>query len=166
MDSFQGGSKANVSFGFGRFGTPSSSKFRNEVRKERTLRNTDSKTNQSGGSREASANGYFLQAWARNLPELWFTGFGKACSYTRNSSNLMNPMSLLNRMSSHANHRQGAWLQSSKTSSHSKRSACQRATSFNVAGWVQSSVTSRSWDHQTRPSISLVFVFFMTRRKS
>ncbi len=115
--------KAYVSFGFGRFGTPSSSKSRNEARKERTLRNTDSKDEQSGGSREASANGYFLQAWARNLPELWcFTGFGKACSYTRNSSNLMNPVNQLNRTSSHANHRQGAWLQSSNTSSHSKRS--------------------------------------------
>ena len=40
--------------------------------------------------------------------------------------------------------------------------SCQRATSFNVAGWVQSNVTSLSWDHQKRPLISLVFVFFIT----
>ena len=43
-----------------------------------------------------------------------------------------------------------------------QREACQRAISFNVAGWVQSNATSLSWDHQKRPLISLVFVFFIT----
>lgn len=155
VDSFQGGSKANVSFGFGRFGTPSSSRFRREHSEIQTQRLKN--TSIWWGSREASANGYFLQAWARNLPELWFHRFRKSMqlhskfiysheSHESTESNVFSCKSPTRCMV--------AVVQDLKS--------CQRATSFNVAGWVQSNVTSLSWDHQKRPLISLVFVFFIT----
>ena len=97
----------------------------NSEKNTQKYRLKDSKTNQSGGAVEKLRQ---TDTFSRHGHEIClssgFTGFGKACSgsYTRNASTLMNPMSLLNRMSSHANRPQGAWLQSSKTSSHSKRS--------------------------------------------
>ena len=115
VDSFQGGSKANVSFGLADLELLQAQDSEKNTQKYRLK---DSKTHQSGGAVEKLRQ---TDTFSRHGHEIClssgFTGFGKACSYTRNSSTLMNPMSLLNRMSSHANRRQGAWLQSSKTSS-------------------------------------------------
>ena len=153
VDSFQGGSKANVSFGFGRFGTPSSSKFRKEHSEIQINLVGQSR---SFGKRILSPGMGTKSAWAL------VSQVSEKHAVTL-ETHLLSWIpwvywieSLLMQITDkvHGCSRPGPQV--------IQREACQRATSFNVAGWVQSNATSPSWDHQKRPLISLVFVFFIT----